>query len=235
LLVTTFWHHEREWPFPDDMIVWMVERSGTAMDQCASPEWAGTDLEELRPIILRVATTALTDKALTIFAAWFNGTPVTQIATSLGVSHQVVSKSLHGLKAPSGNNVGGSIRKLKNALLADTEFTEAINIMKPTKKKTPPASDVVISWYHSLLRPPRPERFVAWSVLLVAHFLADEKRNVTYRQLFEHLPQAAVNAAIPLLKALRMVQSDGVVITLVATPHDDMLAALEHEATEVRP
>ena len=83
---------------------------------CAAPGHA--DREKLRDAVRAAVATALTDKQREIVeACFFEGLSQGEAARRLGVSQQVVSRTLHG--APrDGRLVGGALRKLREALAA---------------------------------------------------------------------------------------------------------------------
>lgn len=92
------------------------------LDRLASTRglWADAGLgrrEQLRDAVRAAVEGALTDKQRAVVeACFFEGLSQGEAATRLGISQQVVSKTLHG--APrDGRLVGGALRKLREALL----------------------------------------------------------------------------------------------------------------------
>ena len=81
--------------------------------------WAGDDAsprDRLRDAVREIVASALTDKQRAVVeACFFEGLSQGDAARRLGITQQVVSKTLHG--APrDGRLVGGALRKLREAL-----------------------------------------------------------------------------------------------------------------------
>jgi DNA-directed RNA polymerase specialized sigma24 family protein len=79
-------------------------------------EGACDDREPLREAVRAAVASALTEKQRAVVeACFFEGLSQGEAAARLGVTQQVVSKTLHG--APrDGRLVGGALRKLREAL-----------------------------------------------------------------------------------------------------------------------
>ena len=88
--------------------------------------WAPPDasLDELRDAVRRAVEAVLSDRQRAI-VEWhfFEGISQGEIARRLGVSQQVVQKSIYGVTR-RGRPVGGSLRRLREALTAPPRSTE---------------------------------------------------------------------------------------------------------------
>lgn len=191
---------------------------GQATDQVPSSLWSGVDIDVLRPHMLRIASEVLTGKQLEVFLAWIGGESVGHIAERLDVSHQVVSKHLHGQRQ-NGAHYGGAVKKLRERLLVDDEFLIDVAVSKAARTIPDPGA-IVREWFKGL-RHQTLHHFMPRAVLLVLLYGADAKRTLSFSDAYAMLPPAAVSHAMPLLKALGYVQTDGVTIRIRKTPIEE--------------
>ena len=97
----------------------MVLRADLDHLDAARSLWAATDAhprDRLRDAVREAVASALTEKQRAVVeACFFEGLSQGDAARRLGITQQVVSKTLHG--APrDGRLVGGALRKLREAL-----------------------------------------------------------------------------------------------------------------------
>jgi DNA-binding CsgD family transcriptional regulator len=192
-----------------------------ATDETGTSMWCGLDLDAARPHLLRVAADVLTGQQLRVFLAWLNGQSVTDIAKDLGITHQVVSKHLHGQTAQGsdGKLWGGAMKKLRAHLVTDDAFVEELARSRG-ENDLPTGYAVIKDWYKGLRRNTL-HHWLPRSVLLVLAHIADQKKTTTFAAAHECMPPAMLAEALPTLKALRYVETDGVMIRILKTPLDE--------------
>jgi len=202
----------------------MVEQHGLATDKAYTETWwCGLDIDRARPHLLRIAKQHLTDVQLTIVERWLAGDGPTAIAEHLGVTKQVIDKSLNGRSVAGGTWVNGSLAKLRVHLIEDDAFIAELVAARAVNGSAPDApgsSSNVRDWFKSL-RSNTLGQFIPRCVLLVISSIVDAKRETTYAQLYEHLPRPVIAQGMPMLKTLGYVSSDGVRIKLIRTPLED--------------
>lgn len=198
----------------------LAETRGLATDLSPSSFWSGIDRELLRPHMLRAAAGVLTDKQLESFTAWLGGEAIVSIAERLGTSHQAVSQSLLGTRQSGGTSrgkvYGGALKRVQEYLIEDADFLVEVAASK-AGRGTPDVGLIVRSWF-SGLGYAHLDKFVPLSVLLVLFFLSDARGDVTFGDAHAAMPAACVSHALPTLKALGFVTTDGVTIRIRKTP-----------------
>lgn len=211
----------RDIPYPSGLLEVKLEAKGLATDKALTDAWwCGLDIDQCRPHLYRVAKQTMTERQFEVFEPWLRGETQESIAVKLGVTPQVISKSLNGKTLPGGSWVNGSLVKLRVALIEDDAFLLELAKAKAVGFDVPsqaPASTEVRDWFRGL-RNLSLHHFIPRCVLLMAHTLMDSKRETTYSALYEHLPPAVVTQGMPLLKTLGYVESDGVRIRILKTP-----------------
>lgn len=205
---------DRETPVAPLLAGGLMDIEGQATDGVESSLWSGVEIDILRPHMLRVASECLTGKQLEVFTAAVNGKSVTTIADDLGLSHQAVSQHLRGQRG-----AGGAMRRIRDALIQDEDFLLDVAVAR-TGRTIPDPGAIIREWFKGL-RQSTIHQFVPRCVLLVMLYAADSKRTLSFRDAYEHLPSAAVNHAMPVLKALGYVETDGVTIRIRKLPIEE--------------
>lgn len=213
-------HHAVEVPFTPSALAALDdgERPATATDAVApSGEFAGVELEAVRPHLLRIASKTLTDQQLAIFTRWLGNTPVGVIAKELGITQQVVSKALFGQRAPgAATSKGGILEKLRGALVLDAEYLASIGAAKAGHGALS-EKDFICAWFAPITANTLSQ-LPAFLVLLMIHCIVDVKKRTSFADLHERLHPSVVTPAIPMLKLHGYIRTDGRYIELVRTP-----------------
>lgn len=158
----------------------------------------------VRARILHVAASLLAPIDLRILEMHLDGDNNTVIAASIGRLRPNVSRSLHGTIMP----------RIKAALAKDPALASVAAETLPDEPRR--------GWYASILSPPHPERFVALAVLRELDELADAKRSVTYSTLYSELGRVVIDHAVPTLRTLGFITSDGHTVRVLKTPYDEV-------------
>ena len=156
-------------------------------------------LDELRAVLVEVATAMLPTWKAKAFGAWVERKSPTSIARDLGVSRASVRAALDG---QHHRGDPGAIEALVVALSHDEEFIQMAT--KKVKEASAPKSD---RWFRGIAR--KPELFAAWSLLLVLDDMADARREVSLNDLLGVVPRAVITPLLHQLKAHGMAASDG--------------------------
>lgn len=213
-------HHAVEVPFTPAALASLDdgERPVTATDAVApSGEFAGVELEAVRPHLLRIAAASLTEQQFAIFTRWLGGTSVTAIAKELGIAQQVVSKHLFGQRAPGAvTSKGGILEKLRGALVLDTEYLASIGAAKAGHDAMG-AKDFVCAWF-APLSANTLSQFPAFVVLLVIFCIADSKQRTSFEELHKRLHPSIITPCMPMLKLHGYIRTDGRYIEVMRTP-----------------
>lgn len=100
----------REVPSPD------LDRVDARAGLWSAGDDAGASRDRLRDAVREAVASALTDKQRAVVeACFFEGLSQGDVARRLGITQQVVQKTLHGATR-DGRVVGGALRKLREAL-----------------------------------------------------------------------------------------------------------------------
>jgi RNA polymerase sigma factor (sigma-70 family) len=88
---------------------------------CDGTESPAEDLDARDQRIRRAVAEALTERQREVIELhYFQGLSQGEIAKSLGVSQQVVHKTIHGVQR-SGRSIGGALRKLREVLAEEIQ------------------------------------------------------------------------------------------------------------------
>lgn len=172
----------------------------------------------VKPHALRVAQSILTGPQLECFLWWLNGDSLAEIAKRVGASKSTVDGHLRG-ELRDGKRQGGAMKKLRAALESDPEI-QRLRKMPTTIEHAADAGDAVRRWYASL-RHNTLNHFVPRAVLMVMHYAADARREITFAEIHRLVPVAVVSHAMRFLRTLRYVDTDGITIRILKTPLDE--------------
>ena len=165
--------------------------------------------ERVKVAVLRAAKELLSPFHLCILEMHLDGLSTVEIADRRGVGQPSTWRTLHGVILP----------KLAKALVKDPALMAEAAALNAADE---PDSDDVARWFTGHLG--KTEMFVSLTVLLIAHELADARREVGYGLLCQHVPRAAVTEAMSKLKYGGWIMTDGVTIRIMKTPNDKVPA-----------
>lgn len=186
----------------------LAEKHGNATDKAESSPWSGVDLEILRPHLLRIAAGCLGDQQWQLFAADLAGEKLEDIA------------KLHSLTLAQADKVlTGAQRKVARAALEDFGFLVDV---AASKLDVPDSGELVRQWFRHIRRSMVEQHFVPYAVLLVMFHVGSPcngaLRKLTFADAYDAIPPMCVTAAIPVLKGMGFITTDGVTIVIRKIP-----------------
>jgi hypothetical protein len=177
----------------------LMERFGQATDQAESSPFAGVDMDALRPVILKVASEKLDADELAVFANGFQGSDAKSIAKTLKLSAKDVAELQESATAKMRDGM------LEAAFDALVEKNSAANDSEPADPFA-----VVRAWFSHPVKQTKGHQWIPLVVLLFLASVADEDGRLSYADAYRAVGfQPAVTEALPILKSLGFVDSDG--------------------------
>jgi hypothetical protein len=184
-----------------------------------------------REHVVRVST-SLTETQRRAILLHLDGAGVVEISRQLGVNHSAVSRALFGSDDRVPVRVG-AYEILSNALISDPIFLQEVHEMKKQQEQAPvqpqlmPTSAIAPAWFRKIHRG-NIDQFGFFAVFLVLWSVSKDGK-LAYSDACRTLPASIIGPTLDVLKRFphRLVDFDGVTITIRGTPVDDVIAGTE--------
>lgn len=223
------WEIEVERPMEPGALTALAELLGFPVP--GDNQMSDIDMGSLRPHLIRVAASVLTDHQLHLWQQYYlYGRTQQEIAEELGITKSAVQQALHGTARRAGYwrtdpaaataagtvRVGGAMRKVRDAATSDPMIQAILadHASAQVESLPPPA----LTWWAPCRSPSRAHLCAPLLVLYVLDHICDAKRTARIDELFRYLPQSVVNGCITKMRQMLWIDTDGVVATVKMTP-----------------